>query len=149
MIPTATTNPRNAIDVLNRLLAAEHAGLIARLGEAAPFVGLPAAADGAIVQRLLADVCNHQRDLTELILRLRGSPLPRRYSTSTGGVHYVKLAYLIPDVIESLRRMIGAYESASAAGHADADALIALHLTDYRRCLAELETKHADPGVRG
>ena len=75
--------------------------------------------------------------------------MPRRFSTSTGGVHYVKLAFLIPDVIESLRRMIAAYESAGAAGHPDADALIARHLTDYRRHLDELEAKHADPAGRG
>jgi hypothetical protein len=133
---------QNAVDTLNELLGAEFASLIPRLGEAAPRVTWPATEDQALLRRVLADAQTHQRELTQLILKLRGSPNPPRYAAETGGVHYVKLSYLMPEVIESMRRLIAAYETAGPTGSVEADALIARHLAEYQRHLAGLERLH-------
>jgi len=133
---------QNAVDALNDLLAAEYESLIPRLAQADPYVSWPAADDRALIEQMLADVEAHKRDLTQLILKLRGSPVPPRYSTETGGLHYVQLSYLMPAVIQSVREMIAAYESAGPTGSAEADALNARHLADYRRYLTHLEKLH-------
>lgn len=135
-------NATSAVDTLNDLLGAEFASLIPRLGEAAPFVTWPAAEDQALLCRMLADSQTHQRELTQLILKLRGSPNPPRYDVDTGGLHYVKLSHLVPEVIESLRRLIATYESAGATGSADADTLIARHFKTYQQHLVRLEELH-------
>lgn len=133
---------QSAVDTLNALLGAEFASLIPRLGEASPFVTWPAAEDQALLRRMITDAQTHQRDLTQLILKLRGSPNPPRFSSEAGGVHYVKLSYLMPEVIEGVRRLIAAYESAGSTGSAEADSLIARQLADYQRHLAALERLH-------
>ena len=135
-------NAPNAVDTLNDLLAAEFVSLIPRLGEASPFVTWPAAEDQALLRRMLADSQSHQRELTQLILALRGSPNPPRYDVDTGGLHYVKLSHLVPEVIESLRRLITTYESAGSTGSAEADTLVARNLKTYQQHLAHLEKLH-------
>ncbi len=135
-------NAQNAVDMLNDLLGAEFVSLIPRLGEASPFVTWPATEDQALIRRMLADAQTHQRELTKLILKLRGSPNPPRYDADTGGLHYVKLSHLMPEVIESVRRLVAAYGSAGATGSTDADTLIAQHLKTYQQHLAHLEKPH-------
>jgi hypothetical protein len=132
------------VRVLNALLAAEYANLIQRLGEATPFVTGSAAADSLLVQQMLADHRRHLRDLAAMIQRLRGTPVPPNYPTSIGGVHYLRLDYLMPQVIAGLRRLIQTYETCGGAGHPEADALIAGILADHRRHLAELQRLHAN-----
>jgi len=135
-------NASTAVDTLNDLLGAEFVSLIPRLGEASPFVTWPATEDQALIRQMLADAQTHQRELTQLILALRGSPNPPRYDAEVGALHYVKLSYLMPEVIESVRRLIAAYESAGPTGSAEADALIARHLKTYQQHLAHLEKLH-------
>lgn len=133
-----------AINTLNKLLSAEYESLIPRLREADPFVSWPAADDRALVEQMLADVEAHERDLTEMIIRLRGMPLPPRYSAETSSVHYIKLDYLMPAVIDSVRRLIVTYESTGATGHAETDALIARNLANYQNHLSMLEKAHSN-----
>lgn len=134
----------HAVDTLNRLLDAESSSLVHRLGESNPFVTWPAAADRAIVERIVADVRRHQQELVDMIISLRGAPVPPRYATAMGGVHYLKLSFLMPQVIASERQLVQAYESAGSTGRPQADALIARILTDHKRHLAELEKLHAN-----
>jgi hypothetical protein len=133
-----------AIETLNRLLDAEHGNVVHRLGESNPFVTWPAAADRAIVEKTVADVRRHQHELVEMILSLRGAPIPPRYPTSTGSVHYLKLSFLMPQVIAGLRQLVKTYESAGSTGRPQADALIARILADHKRHLAELEKLHTN-----
>ncbi|HKQ46909.1 MAG TPA: hypothetical protein VJZ71_02440 [Phycisphaerae bacterium] len=134
----------HAVDTLNRLLDAESSSLVHRLSESNPFVTWPAAADRAVVERIVADVGRHRRELVEMILTLRGAAVPPRYPSSMGGVHYLKLSYLMPQVITSVRELVKTYESAGSTGRPQADALIARLLADYQRHLAELEKMHAN-----
>lgn len=132
------------VAVLNQLLAAEHRNLIRRLGESNPFVTWPAAEDRAVVERLLADTRHHQQALAGLILKLRGSPAPATYPTELGGVHYLNLSYLMPQVIAGVRELVRVYEGASGTGHPEADVLISRILGDHTRHLSELERMHAN-----
>jgi hypothetical protein len=132
------------ISVLNRLLAAECGNLIFRLGECNPFVNWPAADDRAVVAHMLVDSKAHQAELANLILKLKGSPTSASYPTALGGVHYLKLSYLIPQVMAGVRGLIQAYEASSGTGHPEADALISRIVSDHRRHLAELERLHSN-----
>lgn len=133
-----------AIETLNRLLDAEYGSLVHRLGESNPFVTWPAAADRAVVEKIVADVGRHQHELVEMILSLRGAPVPPSYPTSTGGVHYLKLSFLMPQVIASMRQLVQTYETAGSTGRPQADALISRILADHKRHLAELDRLHAN-----
>lgn len=134
----------HAVDILNRLLDAECGNLICRLGEANAYVSWPAAVDHAIVEKMLADVERHRREMIDMILSLRGSPAPPRYATALGGVHYLKLSFLMPQVVASVRQLVKTYESVGSTGRPQADALIARILTDHKRHRAELEKLHAN-----
>ena len=132
-----------AVDILNRLLIAEYGSLIHRLAEASPYVSWRSTEHHAAIQRMLADVKRHQHELAGMIVRLRGAPAPRTYPTSVGGVHYLKLSYLMPQVIAGARDLVQLYEQAGTTGDGDADALIARNLEDHRRHLRELEQIYA------
>ncbi len=134
----------NAVDILNELLEAECGNLIHRLGESNPYVSRSAAVDHAVVERMRADVERHRRELIDMILSLRGSPAPPSYPTALGGVHYLKLTFLMPQVIASVRGLVRTYESVGSTGRPQADALIGRILADHKRHLAELEKLHSN-----
>ena len=135
------------ITILNDLLEAEYGNLIHRLGECNPFVAWPAAHDQAVIRKMLADNKTHQSDIANLILVLRGSPVPPTYPTSVGGLHYLDLTYLMPMVISTLKGLVQAYEAVAGTGLRDADALITRILADHRTELVELQRLHANLGV--
>ncbi len=138
-----------AVEILNRLLLAEYESLVPRLAEADPYVSLSSAEDRARIAGIGEDVKAHVRDLVQMILKLRGSPAPRRFATDSGGVHYVKLSSLMPAIMANLRELISTYESASGAtGVPDADMLIGAILDNYRRHFAILEKMHANPALQ-
>jgi hypothetical protein len=131
------------IQTLNTLLAAEHGNLIQRLAEADAYVSWPEAADHVVVQRMIDDVQRHQRELAEMIIRLRGAPIPPTYPTNLGGVHYLSLGYLMPQVIASVKGLIQRNETVGSTSDPEAHALIARILRDHKRHLAELQRIHA------
>ncbi|MBX3396201.1 MAG: hypothetical protein KF841_12630 [Phycisphaerae bacterium] len=129
-----------SVNVLNRLLLAEYESVISRLEQVDPYVSMLTADDRSQISRLLRDAQQHRRELSEMILNLRGAPIPPRYSTVTGGMHYVRLSHLMPEVLADLRRLISVYESAAGtSGNRDADALISTIQQNYRRNLSALE----------
>ncbi len=135
-----------AVVVLNRLLAAEFESVVPRLAQAGPYVSLSTTNDRAEIDAILRDIQTHKRELTELILKLRGSPAPRRYATDTGGMHYVKLSHLMYEVIAGLRELIALYESsAGTTNNSEADALISRILDRYRKHLSTLDRIHGAP----
>ena len=134
----------NAVNILNGLLALEYQSLISRLEEINLFVALPAAEDQRAVQQLVADAKMHERDLTDLIMDLRGAPLPPRYSARTSSAHYVGIEYLMPMILENLKKLIAAYTSVGPTGASVADKLINRNLENYRKHLVALEKAHAN-----
>lgn len=134
-----------AVNVLNRLLRAEYESLVPRLREADPFVSMESADDRRVIAGILRDVESHERDLSEMILRLRGAPASPRYSTDSGAIHYVTLAHLMPQILANLRQLIALYESsAGTTGDREADGLVSRILDNYRRGHAGLEKLHAN-----
>ena len=61
-----------------------------------------------------------------------------------GGVHYLNLSYLMPQVIAGLRSLIQLYEKLGPTGSAEADGLVSRLLSDHKRHLAELEKMHSN-----
>ena len=133
-----------AVQTLNRLLAAEYGNLVQRLAEADPFVTWPAAEDSAEVRRMCEDSKRHQGELIQAIIRLRGAPVPPTYPTSVGGVHYLTLSVLMPQVIAGVRELVKTYEQAGTTGDREADGLIARILADHQRHLASLQRLHSN-----
>ncbi|MBE7506426.1 MAG: hypothetical protein HS101_09095 [Planctomycetia bacterium] len=133
-----------AVQTLNRLLAAEYGNLVQRLDEADPFVTWPAAEDRAEVRRMFDDSKQHQRELIQAIIRLRGAPVPPTYPTSVGGVHYLKLSFLMPQVVAGVRDLVKTYEQAGTTGDREADDLVARILADHQRNLASLQRLHSN-----
>lgn len=131
------------IDLLNRLLEAESTSILARLGDAEPFVGWPATADRVRVERVIADSETHRGDLARAILDLRGCPVTPRCPLAFGGVNFLSLSHLMPDVVSGIRGLVRLYE-ASHTGHGEVDALIARILQDHRRHLVEMERASSD-----
>ena len=139
-----------AVEILNRLLLAEYESVAPRLAQADPYVSLPSSEDRAVVANMLRDVASHERELTGMILSLRGSPVTRRFSTDSGGMHYVRLSHLMPSVLANMKQLISLYESAlGATGSREADALVSRILDNYRRHFAGLERLHANIGALG
>ena len=132
------------VDTLNNLLAAEYASILPRLRQSDPFVSLSAAADRTEAQGLMQDNQRHEGELSNLIMDLRGAPVPPAYDIDTTGYHYVTLEYLVPQIIQSVQSLIASYTSAGSTGHAKADALISRNLDDYQRRLKSLEKMHSN-----
>lgn len=133
-----------AADTLNRLLTAEYGNLARRLAEADPYVAWPAAEDRAAVKRMFTDLDRHIAELTRRIIALRGAPATPQYPTAMGGVNFLKLSYLMPQVIADARNLVRLYESTGTTGDREADALLARNLEDHKRHLAELKRLHAN-----
>jgi len=139
-----TMNNERTIQVLNGLLEAEYSTLSQHLGECSPFLSMQTAEDAALLQRIHAEARRNQREVTDLIIRLRGAPLPPRLPTELGGVAYLTLEYLMPQIIAGLRSLIRKYESSSGTGTAEADALVSRIVARYRSQLRDLEKRHLD-----
>ena len=133
-----------ATDTLNDLLQAECGTLSQHLGECSPFVSMLTAEDGALLKGIAVDSRVNQRALADLILKLRGSPRPGHIPTELGGVHYLTLSYLMPQIIAGFRTLIAKYESSSGTRSPEADALISRIAAQYRRQLSELQQRHAE-----
>ena len=133
-----------SVDVLNRLLKAEYGNVVNRLREADPFVSAASAEDRLLLDRMLADESAHERDLSETIIALRGTPAPRDYPTDVGGLHYLQLSFLMPQIIAAKRALVKVYESAGVTGDAGADGLKDRILENHQRDLADVERMHAN-----
>jgi hypothetical protein len=135
---------RSLAAVLNHLLRAEAGTLLQRLAESNVYSAWSSAADRLLLERMVSECRGHQQALAALILKLRGVPQTPWFPTEYGGVHYLDLTYLMPRVLEGVRSLIREYEASAGTGHAEADALLARHLSDHRRHLAELEKMHTN-----
>jgi hypothetical protein len=136
--------PDKAVKILNDLLAAESSCLISRLRECDAYVAWASANDRLAVDRMIADNAAHQHDLVSMILKLRGYPTPAQFATMPGGEHYLRLDFLMPQVIASVKSLVAQYASAGPTGNAEADAMVARILTIHKRHLRELEILHSD-----
>ena len=130
---------QQAVDTLNMLLDAENISLVARLREACPFAAASEASEQLLVGRLAAEGRLRRQRLTDLILKLRGSPTPSRRAIDTTALHYMDVAHLLPRVAASLRDLADAYSAAGRTDIADADSLAAGHLAELKKSLADLE----------
>lgn len=129
---------------LNRLLRAEQDGVLQHVAGPGSFVARTAVADRALVERMLADEREHQRALSEMILRRRGTPCPPLAPIESGTLHYLGLDHLMPHVIADKQRLVNVYQEIGAMGDAGADDLVRELLADHAAHLGELERLHAN-----
>lgn len=137
-----TEAAHDTIEILNELLAAETAGLIARLRTASPFVDWTGTEENEVVGRILRDQARNAEILTQEILRLEGAPEPSLPDTTTADLHYLDLAFLLPKILDSQRKIVDLYQSALAelsGEHLATTRCISDLLAEHRRYLSELE----------
>jgi hypothetical protein len=139
----------DAVTILNRMLRVEYGSLLCRLTDANPYITWNSAQDALLVGQMCADESQALGELVTAILDLRGAPVPRNYPISTGGVHFLSLDFLMPQVIASKKALVAAYESAPPTGIPFADALKARILDQHRRHLAALQRLHSDLATAG
>ena len=132
----------DAVSILNKLLHAEHSSLVNRLREAGPFVSQATAKERLVVDEMLADEVNHERGLADFIIQFRGTPDPGTVPTEVGGLHYLTLSFLLPQIIKSKESLIRAYESAGSTGLQRVDDFKNRCLEDHRRHLQDLRRIH-------
>lgn len=129
------------IATLNRLLDAEYVSFIPRLEEACPFVSASQASNLSIAVDIVKAAQSRRRGLVQMILELGGSPVPPRRNADTASIHYVDLAYLMPNIVAAQRELMEAYTAAGRTGCSEADAFITRSLVEHHHCLAELEAR--------
>ena len=103
-----------AIDLLNDLLQHEERSLLPRLRESRVFVSWAYAGELQAVQRMIDEENEHRRQLVEAITRLGGDPLPVSADIKSAGIHFLRLDFVLPRVVESHRSLRVAYETAAS-----------------------------------
>ena len=103
-----------AIDLLNDLLQLEEGSLLPRLRESSVFVSWASAGELQAVQRMIDEENEHRGQLVESIIRLGGDPLPVSADIRSAGIHFLRLDFILPRVLESHRRLLSAYEAAAS-----------------------------------
>lgn len=141
-------NPQAAA-ALNQLLDAEQQSLVRRVSEATPYLSLSELAAGNLVHSM-ADTCRHNcEQLSELILDLGGQPVPRRVDLATGNLHYLRLAAMLPQLVEAHEKLISSYRevaprlAAEPAASALANQILTCHEADQERLVALLPASTA------
>ena len=129
----------DAVAILNRLLHAEHCGVVNRLRDAGSFTSRATAKERQIIDRMLADEVEHERGLSEAILSLRGTPDPGPAPIESGELHFLTLSLLLPRILASKAELIRIYESAGSTGVPRVDAMIKGFLENHRRHLQDLQ----------
>lgn len=129
------------IAILNELLEAEGKSLLVRMSEAAPFVSREGASSVEAVSSIAAEQSRHMGALIRGIVELGGMPVPRQPDASTTHLHYLDLAFLVPQVLADARRLIGMYERAleRVAPGSASGALVGRLLLGHRAQIGRLE----------
>jgi len=130
------------VSILKSLLHAEHSSLVNSLREAGPFVSQATARERQLVDRMLADETDHERGLAEMIISLRGTPDVGTVPIEVGGLNYLTLSFLLPQIIASKTNLIRTYESAGATGIPHVDGMKNRFLDDHCRHLRDLQRLH-------
>jgi len=104
----------NVIDILNELLADELRSLLARLRESTVRVDWGSANESQAVDSMIDEEMEHRAWLADALHDVGGDPAPVTADIGSSNVHYLKLSYVMPQVVEERRRSLGHFESAAA-----------------------------------
>lgn len=129
------------VDRLNDLMELEARSFLRRLREAQSFVEWADADAVPVLERVVADEHEHQRQLSEAIVQLGEVPRPPILDMRGAGVHYVGMRHLLPAAIAEKRERIAAYGQAAAqlASVGQVSGLIAGMLARHQAHLEQLE----------
>ncbi len=103
---------RSVVEVLNVLLAAESGSLVPHLADTDLFAHSEWADELAALQRMAGEFMENQQWLSEAIVALRGTPMPRFADASIADTHYVSVESLLPRVTEACRQLVETYRDA-------------------------------------
>ncbi|MCG3127134.1 MAG: hypothetical protein CHACPFDD_01992 [Phycisphaerae bacterium] len=104
-----------SIEILNELLGHETATHLERFVESEHFLSWVSARHMLNLRRMLGEQKEHERWLTDEILRLDGAPRPRTLSLSTAGTHYLDVQNILPRILREKDALIDLYRRAIEA----------------------------------
>jgi hypothetical protein len=127
--------------ILNELLNHEQSSLPLRLMESGTFVSNASVDTDSLVRRLARDAKRNAQTLSDVILRLGGTPAPRYPDFRLADIHFLELGHLLPQLIAERQSLRRKYESATLqlAAHPIAAASVHRILAAHRD---ELEALH-------
>jgi hypothetical protein len=116
MSGTPLTN-NETVDVLADLLNAERQSLLQRVAELDPFVPPEQARLAELVRQAYAQQQEHVEDLGSMMIELGATPRPishvlDQYS-QTAHLHYLRLDYLLPNLLDALEALLARYRTAA------------------------------------
>jgi len=106
-------NNDKLIDLLNDILAAELRSLLPRLRESTVFVDWASADDLFAVNGMMNEELEHVAWLVDAINDVGGDPAPVTADIRSTGAHYLRLSYILPQVLRERRRALSLFESAA------------------------------------
>ena len=130
------------VKTIDALWAMEGGSLLQRYAEAAAFVPGAEAAQDRTIEQMVEDERHHGRQLAALLDVLGSTPGLRRVEACSAELNYHDLRAQIPRLIESKKRLIGAYEAAVSvvADEPEAANLIATIAAGHRAHLGRLHS---------
>ncbi|MCK6455511.1 MAG: hypothetical protein L6Q92_03120 [Phycisphaerae bacterium] len=136
------------VRALVRLYDAECRSLLHHLGRAQPFVSWASAADQRLVDGMISEEAEHQRQLLDLIHALGGSPPLPTFSSECGALAYLDLHALLPRIVQDKRNLVAEYAAVAPQVGDDrrAAALVGRILEREQVHLAALEKLHTSAG---
>lgn len=127
-------------DILRELLVSEQRSLASRFVESTLFVAAQGIDEQQLVSRIARDTNGHCAKLTEVILRLGGSPGPRAGDVNTAHLHFLDVHKLISALAADRELLVRKYSAAAARLAREPIALAAVNaiLEQHRRELEQL-----------
>jgi len=104
---------RHTTDALGELLDAERQSLLQRVAEADPFITDDQQRLAEVIQQMASQQERQITDLGRMIVELGGSPEPPAVRldlySQTAHMHYLRLDYLLPNLLDDVNRLLGQY----------------------------------------
>lgn len=101
-----------SVEILNELLERETESHVERFVESGHFHSWASARYVVNLRRMLSEQREHERWLTDELLRLGGVPLPRALGLRTAGTHYLDVENILPRIIHEKDALIELYRRA-------------------------------------
>ncbi len=101
-----------ATDILNELIGLELQGLAIRAIESTTFVSGLSQAEEPLVRKLAMQHRSNAARLADVVSSLGATPGMRNPDATTGDLHFVDLAQVLPRIVDYQQKLVRLYEAA-------------------------------------
>jgi hypothetical protein len=141
---------QKAVDILNELLQYESESVLPRLGDTGMVTSWASMSEARIVDQIIEEQAMHMGWIVDAIDRLGGYPKPVVAGIHLTNLHYVDLGYLLAKIIDDMKTLVTAYDSAaSQVGSCKVAAEVIAKIADRHRRhieqLSKFKTGNVEP----